>query len=185
MKNPRTNRQRRRIAGFGMLEVMVTLILLSVGLMGIARLQLISLRSVSASTVRGQAVLLAYDLADRMRANRPAVVDLNGVAVGNYDSADVTTYQAPADNGCTEDGGAPSDCTVAEMAAHDLQEWNDAIVALLPGGTGTVCVDDVGAAGDCDGNLTNGAAVYTITVTWTDIEAGGSASKRYDMRFQL
>ena len=53
-----------------MVEVLVTLVLLSVGLMGIAKLQLVSLRSVHASTVRGQAVLLAYDLADRMRANR-------------------------------------------------------------------------------------------------------------------
>ena len=51
MKYLETNRQRRRGAGFGMVEVLVTLVLLSVGLMGIAKLQLISLRSVHASKI--------------------------------------------------------------------------------------------------------------------------------------
>ena len=96
MKITQTNRQRRRTAGFGMVEVLVTLILLSVGLMGIAKLQLVSLRSVHASSVRGQAVLLAYDLADRMRANRFAVVALNGDPVGFYNRAD-DDYKDPDD----------------------------------------------------------------------------------------
>lgn len=192
MKKPETNRQRRRAAGFGMVEVLVTLVLLSVGLMGISKLQLVSLRSVHASTVRGQAVLLAYDLADRMRANRHGVVDLDGNAVGFYNSADGATYQAPNDNGCTEGAGAANDCIIAQMTAHDLQEWNDSIAALLPGGTGTVCMDsdpsddfDPVTPTPCDGALTNGALVYSITVNWTDIEESGPATKRYAMRFQL
>lgn len=196
MKKPETNRQRRRAAGFGMVEVLVTLVLLSVGLMGISKLQLVSLRSVHASTVRGQAVLLAYDLADRMRANRHGVVDLDGNAVGFYNSADGATYKAPNDNGCTEGAGAASDCTIAQVAAHDLFEWNDSINGptrgLLPGGTGTVCLDsdpsddfDPVTPTPCDGALTNGALVYSITVSWTDIEESGPATKRYAMRFQL
>jgi type IV pilus assembly protein PilV len=185
MKKPETNRQRRRAAGFGMVEVLVTLVLLSVGLMGISKLQLVSLRTVHASTVRGQAVLLAYDLADRMRANRKGVVEPDGNAVGFYNSADGATYKAPNDNGCTEGAGAANDCTIAQVAAHDLQEWNDSIAALLPGGTGTVCIDSLVDPTPCDGALTNGAFVYSITVSWTDIEEGGPATKRYAMRLQL
>ena len=179
-----------------MVEVLVTLVLLSVGLMGISMLQLISLRTVHASTVRGQAVLLTYDLADRMRANRLGVVDLDGNAVGFYNSADGATYQVPNDNGCTEGAGAANDCTIAQVAAHDLFEWNDSISGpirgLLPGGTGTVCMDsdpsdefDPVTPTPCDGALTNGAFDYSITVSWTDIEEGGPATKRYTMRFQL
>lgn len=185
MKNSHTNRQPRRTAGFGMVEVLVTLVLLSVGLMGIAKLQLVSLRSVHASTVRGQAVLLAYDLADRMRANRFGIVDLDGNAVGFYNSADGVNYQVPADNACTEGAGAAADCTIAEVAAHDLQEWNDSIAALLPGGAGSVCVDGPLDPLPCDGALTNGAVVYSVTVSWTDIEQAGAAAKSYTMRFQL
>ena len=197
MKNSQTNRQRRRNAGFGMVEVLVTLILLSVGLMGIAKLQLISLRSVHASAVRGQAVLLAYDLADRMRANRFGIADLDGNPVGFYNRSDGVNYQAPTDNDCTEGAGAAADCSIAEVAAHDLQEWNDAITALLPGGAGWVCIDDDagndvedpalvdGDADTCNDAQTDGADIYSITVVWTDIEEGGAAVKNYTMRFQL
>ena len=200
MKNTQTNRQRQRTAGFGMVEVLVTLILLSVGLMGIAKLQLISLRSVHASAVRGQAVLLAYDLADRMRANRFGVADLDGNLVGFYNRADAVNYETPTDNDCTEGAGAAADCSIAEVSAHDLQEWNDAIADLLPGGNGWVCIDsdpsddifdpsdggfDPDSAPTCDGAQTNGANVYSITVSWTDVEQAGAAPKRYTMRFQL
>jgi type IV pilus assembly protein PilV len=208
MKHSRTNRpgrrQGRHSTGFGMVEVLVTLVLLSVGLMGIAKLQLVSLRSVHASTVRGQAVLLAYDLADRMRANRFGVVDLDGVEVGLYNGADNATYQLPALNGCTEGAGATADCTVAEVAAHDMQEWKDSIATLLPNGKGWVCVDsdptddvfdasiadvDPRPAPACDNvrstDPVNGPIVYSINVIWTDVEDNGPATKRYNMRFQL
>jgi len=204
MKITQTNRQRRRTAGFGMVEVLVTLILLSVGLMGIAKLQLVSLRSVHASAVRGQAVLLAYDLADRMRANRFGIADLDGNAVGFYNRADGATYQTPTDNDCTEGADAAADCSIDEVAAHDLDEWNVSLDGsndgLLPGGMGWVCIDsdpsddifdpsdgnfDPDSAPTCDGAQTNGADVYSITVIWTDVEEAGAAPKRYNMRFQL
>ena len=208
MKNPQTNKQPRRAAGFGMVEVLVTLVLLSVGLMGIAKLQLISLRAVHASTVRGQAVLLAYDLADRMRANRFGVVDLNGAPVGFYNRADAATYEEPSDNNCTQGAGAADECTIDEMAAHDIQEWDESIADLLPGGLGWVCVDsdssddsvpdpfddtfeptDLAVPLTCDNVLTDdpvtGTVVYSITLTWADVEAGGAVTKSYIMRFQL
>ena len=176
----------RKASGFGMVEVLVALVVLSVGLLSIGGLQLISIRSVHSSFVRGQAVISAYDIADRMRANRLAVVDLTGNAVGFYNSADVATYQPANDNSCTEGAGAASFCTTAQMTAHDLFEWNQSLAALLPGGQGTVCIDstkDDGtpAAPACDdtGNA------YAIKLWWTDIEQSGATTKRYAMRFQL
>jgi type IV pilus assembly protein PilV len=176
----------RKASGFGMVEVLVSLVVLSIGLLSLAGLQLISIRSVHSAFVRGQAVLSAYDIADRMRANRLAVVAITGAAVGFYNSADAATYQPANDNGCTE-GAAPAGvCTTAEMTAHDLFEWNQSVAAALPGGQGIVCIDstkDDGtpAAPACDDTGSN----YAIKLWWTDIEQGGATTKRYAMRFRL
>jgi len=83
--------------GFTMIEVLVALVVLSIGLLGAAKLQVLAVRYNSQSFLRGQAVVLAYDMADRMRANPTAV------AAGNYDSADGANFQAAADNGCSRD----------------------------------------------------------------------------------
>ncbi len=175
-----------KACGFGMVEVLVALVVLSIGMLSIAGLQLISIRSVHSSFVRGQAVLSAYDIADRMRANRLAVVDINGNAVGFYNSADDANYQPPSDNGCTEGAGPAGVCTTAQMTAHDLIEWNQSIAALLPGGLGIVCIDSTKDDGTpavpaCD----NIGAAYAIKIWWTDIEQGGATTKRYAMRLQL
>jgi type IV pilus assembly protein PilV len=179
----------RKESGFGMVEVLVALVVLSLGLLSMAGLQIISIRSVHSSFVRGQAVLSAYTIADRMRANRPAVRDLDGTAIGFYNSADVATYQAPNDNDCTEDAAAATACTTAEMAAHDLFEWNQSLTVdttRLPNGQGTVCIDSTSndgtpAAPACDGVGND----YAIKIWWTAIEQAGATTKRYVMRFQL
>ncbi len=179
----------RKESGFGMVEVLVALVVLSLGLLSMAGLQIISIRSVHSSFVRGQAVLAAYTIADRMRANRPAVRELDGTAVGFYNSADGATYQAPNDNNCTEDAAAATACTTAEMAAHDLFEWTQSLavgITRLPNGQGTVCIDSTSndgtpAAPACDGAGND----YAIKVWWTDIEQAGATTKRYVMRFQL
>ena len=176
----------RKESGFGMVEVLVALVVLSLGLLSMAGLQIISIRSVHSSFIRGQAVLSAYTIADRMRANRPAVRDLDGTAIGFYNSADGATYQAPNDNNCTEGAGAATACTTAEMAAHDLFEWNQSVAARLPSGQGTVCIDSTSndgnpAAPACDGVGND----YAIKIWWTDIEQAGATTKRYVVRFQL
>ena len=59
-----------RSRGFTLVEVLVALVVLSIGLLGVAALQLTSLRSNHSSAMRSQATFLAYDIIDRMRANR-------------------------------------------------------------------------------------------------------------------
>ena len=170
------------------MEVLIALLVLSISLLGLAGLQAVSLRSNHGSFVRGQAVLLAYDMADRMRANRLGVVDSAGNDVGAYDSADVSgNFQAAADNNCSQVGGtAPSNCTIAQMAAHDQFEWNQALAQRLPAGAGTVCIDSTPndpalPVSNCDGL----GGVYAIKVDWTEIESNGPVGKIYRLRFQL
>ena len=155
----RPGRFRRSEAGFTLIEVMIAVLVLSIGLLGLAGLQVTALQNNQSSFTRSQATALAYDLADRMRANVP------GVMAGFYDPA------APAINaGCLNPGG----CSVQAMARHDLAEWNAAIASNLPMGTGTACVDSTPgdgaseAAPECDGVGTQ----YTVKIWWDDNKDG-------------
>jgi type IV pilus assembly protein PilV len=98
-------------AGFTLLEVLATLVLLSVGMLGIATLYLESLRISQLALHRTQAVTLAADLADRIRANR---VPADAYACGD-----------PCLPGA---GGNP-------VAAADLDHWLGDVAARLPDGT--------------------------------------------------
>lgn len=104
--------------GFSLIEVMVALVVLSVGMIGMAALHGQGLRASSAAIFRTQAITLSSDMADRIRANR-----LGQAAYGG----------AAANNDCTT-----ADCTPAQMAAKDLYLWQQRVQNELPGGQGTV-----------------------------------------------
>lgn len=108
------SRQRRRDQrGFSMIEVLVTVLILAIGLLGLAGLQSTALRSNHSAYLRSQATVLAYDIADRMRANRNAALN-DGYNVGL---------------------GA---VTGSGMVAQDLIAWKGNLQAMLPSGDGTV-----------------------------------------------
>lgn len=109
-----------RQRGAGLIEVMVAVLLLALGLLGIAGMQLASLQHNHSAALRSQAVLLAYDALDRMRANRDAAF------VGSY----ATAFVDPAPAGAT-------------IEALDLQEWKGALTAL-PSGAGAIASAVVG-----------------------------------------
>jgi type IV pilus assembly protein PilV len=112
----------RRSAGFTLVEALVSLVVLSVGMIGIASLLGRGLGASRTALYRTRAVNLAADMADRIRENRLGRASYGGGA---------------ADNGC----GAAA-CTPARMAAHDLFLWNADIAATLPDGAGTVGFDE-------------------------------------------
>ena len=78
-------RSRSCTGGMTLIEVLVTLVLTSVGLLGVAALQLTTLKSNQESYVRSQATMLAADMLDRMRSNQV------GFIAGNYDMANDAT----------------------------------------------------------------------------------------------
>jgi type IV pilus assembly protein PilV len=129
--------------GFTLVETMVALVVLAVGMLGIAGLYVTTLKSGGSAIYRMQAVNLAADLADRIRANRDANVAYAGAA---------------ADNNCY--GAGSVDCAPALMAANDLFVWQQQVSAILPGGNANVAVP----AGTVP-------FTYTITINWT--ESGG------------
>ncbi|RMD78760.1 MAG: type IV pilus modification protein PilV [Gammaproteobacteria bacterium] len=112
-----------RCRGTSLMEVLVTVVVLSVGLLGLAGLQAGSQRNAHHAYLRGQAVALAYDILDRMRAN-PA-----GVQAGAYDQISGPV----SDPGCIQAG-----CTPAQLAQHDAYQWQQQVASLLPGGQASV-----------------------------------------------
>ena len=109
--------------------------------------------------MRSQVTALAYDLADRMRAN---------VAGANANVYDPATVAIAA--GCSTTTG----CSSQQMAQNDIAEWNAAISTYLPMGQGWVCIDstpnDGTSAADpqCDGAGTQ----FTIKIWWDDNRNG-------------
>ena len=133
----------------------MAVLLLSMTALGYAALQLRGLSANSSSMWRSKATLLAYEMADRMRANRA------GVIAGSYNNLTAVTV--------VNDCGAASSCTTARMAQLDHYLWNTAVAQELPVASGVVCVDatpDDGttAAPACDG----AGSTFAVKVFWQE-----------------
>ena len=131
--------------GFNLIEVMVALVVLSIGLLGLAGLQVLGLRYNHQSYERTQATILVNDIIDRMRANPDAA------RAGDYVSGAPATLPTSY-GGCFS---ASSPCSSSAVAAYDLAEWRGAIASqqMLPGGRGSI---------------SRNGSVYTVTVQWVE-----------------
>jgi type IV pilus assembly protein PilV len=147
-------------SGFTMVEVLVALVVLAIGLLGIAALYLNSLQSGRTAIYRTEAVNLAADLADRIRMNRTAQAAY----------ASVFTATAAPVGACSTTGG----CTDVELATTDLANWKAAIGQLLPGGQGQVAVTAPTAVDE--------PATYVVTVRWSEV--GEAAPVTFQIGFQ-
>ena len=148
--------QSRLQHGLTLIETLVALVILSVGLLGIAALHVESVKSARSATLRTKAVTLATDMAEKMRANR------TGTLGGDY-------ICGPGDLGenhdCADDadGTATVACDPTQMADHDIWLWKERIAnaqsGLPEGATATIT---------SDGALN---PIFTISVTWEENDA--------------
>ncbi len=131
-----------RSAGFSLIEVMVALIVLSVGLLGIARMQSVALSSTTVANKRSLAALQAASLAAMMHENRGywTTGDPSGATITITGTTFSISGGAAALNGAgTPDcssAGAP--CTPVQIAAYDLQQWATAVQSVLPNDVVTI-----------------------------------------------
>lgn len=152
----------RTAAGFTLIEMLVALVVLSIGLLGAAKLFVVTLQGNASASSRMMAVNLAGDLADKIRANRTA-----GAA-----------YVAAAANGyCAGLAIGAITCTPAQMAANDLFLWNAQVASTWPGG---VANGTVAYVAPVSANL---PATYTITINWQ--EAGTAQMLTYAINVQI
>jgi type IV pilus assembly protein PilV len=141
--------------GATMIEILVAILIFSVGLLGIASTQTMGLTNTQSALNRSYATQLSYDLIDIMRLNPQQV------AAGTFDG--YITIDGTGDNplgyatvnGCTEAG---TGCTELELAEHELELWRLKILSMLPDGQARI-------------DLENAAEnIYRVTLTWQDIK---------------
>lgn len=158
-----------RSVGSTLIEVLVSLLVLSGGLLSMGGLQTISLKNNQSAYYRTQATVFANDMAERMRGN------ISAVDTGGYNNV-----VGAATAACFTTAG----CTPAQLAAQDIDDWEDQIATALPGGDSVVCLDatqedGTTAAMACD----NTGSVYAIKIWWDD-DRDGTAEQRYVLSFQ-
>jgi len=106
---------KKRVAGYSLVEVLVALFVLALGVLGAAALQMNSLKFNQTASMRTQATFLAYEMIDRMRANRTIARN------GSY----VQTLSAAKPTG-------------ASVAQQDIAAWMTSIENQLPSGDGAI-----------------------------------------------
>ena len=144
--------RQRKQDGFTLLEVLIALLVLSIGLLGLAALQTTGLRSNQMATMRTQATQRAYDMSDRMRANQA------GVDAQSYVQSTTSDIPSVAVN-CTT-----ATCTSAQMVVFDKANWLTE-VTRLPGGRGRITRDASGAF-----------VQHTVTIFWDEERTGAAGT---------
>ena len=148
MNHNANGRTPKNQSGFSMIEVLITVLILSFGLLGMASLITTGMRANSTAQYRSIATQQTLDMAGRMRAN------LAGVRAGSYDDI---TAGIPVANDCFV-----NECDAGEITTYDQAQWNTTNAAVLPNGTGTVAIDAV-----------NGG--FLITLMWVEKDRVGNA----------
>ncbi|GMR17076.1 MAG: type IV pilus modification protein PilV [Gammaproteobacteria bacterium] len=132
-------RVRNELQGFTLIEVLIALVIMSVGMLGIAGLYVHSMQAGRTSLLRHNAVTLAGDVADRIRANPKAAAAYVG---------------AGANNNCVAAG---INCSAAQMASHDIWLWDQQAADSLPNGAVAIVLNNAVVP-----------PTYQITVNWTE-----------------
>jgi type IV pilus assembly protein PilV len=151
MTSPRTQ------IGFSLLEVLIALVVLSIGLLGHSKIQALGVRASAEANLRTQATFLVNDMMERMRTNRAASSHNSYYADNDYTAIDCT---ADPPKICSEGtAGAAEDCTAEEMADEDAHQWFCSVAATLPGGNVSVAFADPS---------------YSIQVNWNGLDEDGN-----------
>jgi type IV pilus assembly protein PilV len=153
-----------RLRGFSLVEVMVALIIIAVGMLGIAKMQALALSTTESSGVRSLVAIEAASLAASMHANRdywvagPPASSFT-VSVQTTGPGTVTTNVTDATGvlTATPNCATPTPCSAANLAAYDVQSWATALGQIVPAALATV---------NCD--LTAPPLSCTIQITWQE-----------------
>jgi type IV pilus assembly protein PilV len=178
-----------RIDGFTLIEVLVSIIVLAMGLIGLASLQATGVKNIQISYNRSQAVHLAQDIADRIRANKSAAstyadVDQNGIG---------DIQQSPLPGGtlvpiCAQAAG----CTPVQLAKNDIYQWTKALKAALPdgacGSVGRASASNTAVSNGCGGQIkaeinAKSTDTYIISINWD--EDGDGEDPNFVLDFAL
>ena len=150
---------KRAPRGFSLLEVMVAVIVFTIGLLGLGAMIGTSVRSNHVGLLHTQASFLAESIFDRMRAN------VQGVWLDQYDG----TWAGTGSPAATCGSGSP--CTAANLAKNDAWTWGLEVSQQLPNGSGTIaCTPNSGAP---SANALLAVPIYDgtcrISISWNEV----------------
>lgn len=141
--------------GFSLIEVMVSFLILGVGLLGMGTMVSNGIQMNQTAHLRTASIVLAQDMADKIRANR---------------SADYISIPNPSITAsCSLTSSATTITACGSLAETDVARWNQSLSQLLPGGVGVICSDDT----PMDGNnpaapACDGGDATAIKIWWVD-----------------
>lgn len=146
-------------SGFTLLEVLIALLVLSIGLLGLAALQTLGLKFNHQSYQRTQAVFQAYDMIDRIRANPTAK------SSGSYNNVALGAIPSLTGIDCN------TSCTPTELATFDINRWNSANSTSLAQGQGAICRGTFGGVfGDDLTSCTVGGNIFRVGLSWLEAD---------------
>jgi len=164
---------RQKIKGVGLLEVLITVVLLSIGFLAAARMQVEGLRFSQSAYYQSQAHFLANDMINRMRTNS------DGVKSGEYD--DIATSADSVDPGCSALA-----CTPKQIALQDVYEWGGYFhsrdseaknfIPALPSSEKVKAMASVKAVND---------DIWSVELTWSEIINGKVKAQTMSVNFAL
>ncbi|MFC6634566.1 type IV pilus modification protein PilV [Microbulbifer taiwanensis] len=152
--------QMQKQRGATLIEVLISVLILAVGLLGLAATQMMSMKNGNGAHHRYMAALAAQEIIERMRANPSALEQ--GSYDGKVDGSETST------NNCS------SSCSVNDLADRDLYEWDQVLKSNLPSATG---------------NIARNGDEVTVTISWkeqhTGEKYGASGGAPEDATFEM
>lgn len=171
-----------RLRGFTLIEVMIALVILAVGLLGMASLMARSQKSNESAYARSQATMLAYDFVERMRSNLVDPADPNK----NYKvifATDTSTNSSTANTGDYALSSLPN-CSApsgtlpaggASRANYDIAAWCSTLKTSLP----SVDTANTKVSFNTAQLADLGVATVTIKIQWQDNSTDGANQKQF------
>lgn len=163
-------RPRRRDGGVGVVELLVAVLLLSLGLLAAAVMQVRGMHASQGAYHQSQAHFLATEMIDRMRSN------VEGVELGHYDGA--STSVEAENPGC-----AGKSCTPAELAAQDVYDWSARLHALGVSAELVPALPANAAAPPAGSVERLAAGLYRVSLSWTEVIDGVETRRTLAMNF--
>jgi len=159
-----------RQPGFTLIEVLISLLILSIGLFSILAVIITSLKLNSSSVYRTIASQQAYAMAEVLRANPSAI--------GTANAASAVAFSAPGVTAITASCLNATGCSRSALVTTSLQMWQDQLASVLPQGTGTICQDSTPSDGTPANWQCNGAAQapYVVKICWNESRIAASSS---------
>ncbi|WP_455208161.1 type IV pilus modification protein PilV [Kaarinaea lacus] len=165
---------KKNTAGFTLIEVLIAVVILSIGLLGMAGIQLQGLRGTTSSTLRSDATIMANDIAERVHANLDGVSIAGAALNSHYSAVNTTGINCAAPPAlCSANPGNPAVAacaTAGAMAVSDIFEFACGLtgtggVNMLPGGFATITCNTPGCPF---------GSQLTVNVNWSEVNPGGN-----------